>query len=157
METLRVSGRAVDGRWRWGAGQRVGRILVRVGLAKEDFGAKEPAEFPAAAGRPASSHEDLMVIYRGDDGGPGKAIYFDNEGHVINYAASVSDDKRTLTFLSEAAGAGPRFRLSYMKEKEDRVRIKFEMSTPGKPDAFKIYLEGSGHRQVRPKSGGAAK
>jgi hypothetical protein len=123
------------------------RVLVR----------KNRADFPGAAGRPAVSHEDLMVIYRGDDGGPGKAIYFDSEGHVIHYAASVSDDKRTLTFSSEAAVAVPRFRLTYTKEKEDKLHIKFEIAPPGKPDDFKTYLEGSAHRKEKPKSGDATK
>ena len=62
------------------------------------------AEYPAAQGRPAVLHEDLMVIYLADQSGPTRAIYFDSEGHVINYAASISEDGRTLTFLSDAAG-----------------------------------------------------
>jgi hypothetical protein len=105
------------------------------------------AEYPATPGRPASSHEDLMVIYRGESGGPTKAIYFDSEGHVINYTATFSQDKRTLTFLSDAAPAGPRFRLSYTQAEGEVLRIKFEIAPPGKPDAFRTYLEGSAHRQ----------
>ncbi len=124
-------------------GKGSGEFSFAWDLQKKVLVRKNRADFPAAAGRPASSHEDLMVIYRGEDGGPGKAIYFDSEGHVINYAASTSDDKRTLTFLSEAGAAVPRFRLTYTKEKEDTVRIKFEIAPPGKPDAFKTYLEGS--------------
>ena len=115
------------------------------------------AEYPAAQGRPAVLHEDLMVIYRADQSGPTRAIYFDNEGHVINYAASISEDGRTLTFLSDAVPANPRFRLSYSKGKDDAITIKFEMAPPGKPDGFKTYLEGSARRQTernvgRPKN-----
>jgi hypothetical protein len=138
-------------------GKGSGEFSFAWDLQKKVLVRKNRADFPAAAGRPAISHEDLMIIYRGDGGGPGKAIYFDSEGHVIHYAASVSDDKRTLKFLSEAAAAVPRFRLTYSKEKEDAVRVKFEMAPPGKPDEFKTYLEGSARRQDRPKSGDAAK
>ena len=114
-----------------------------MGPAKESAGAEEPSSYPAAQGRPASAHEDLMVIYQGGGGGSKRAIYFDSEGHVINYVATVSDDNRTLTFLSDPAPQAPRFRLSYTKEKDDSVRIKFEIAPPSEPGGFKTYLEGS--------------
>lgn len=119
-----------------------GKVLVR----------RNRAEYPATQGRPASSHEDLMVIYRREGSSPTKAIYFDSEGHVINYTATFSDDNRTLTFLSDAAQSTPQFRLSYMKGEEDAVRIRFEMAPPGKPDGFKTYLEGSARRQKGSKA-----
>jgi hypothetical protein len=89
-----------------------------------------------------------MVIYRGESGAPTKAIYFDSEGHVINYTATFSQDQRTLTFLSDAAAAGPRFRLSYTQGEAGVLRIKFEIAPPGNPDAFRTYLEGSARRQT---------
>src|SRR5579871_4037845 len=55
-----------------------GKILVR----------RNRAELPAAAGRPAGKHEDLMVLYRESGGKQVKAMYFDNEGHVIPYTVS---------------------------------------------------------------------
>jgi hypothetical protein len=108
---------------------------------------KNRAEYPATQGRPAISHEDIMIIYRAENEGPVKAIYFDNEGHVINYTATFSPDQRTLTFLSDATPSSPRFRLSYTREENDVLRIKFEISPPGKPDAFKTYLDGTAHRR----------
>ena len=50
-----------------------GKILIRRNWAK----------LPAARGRPAVTHEDLMVIHREEDGKPAKADYYDSEGHVI--------------------------------------------------------------------------
>jgi len=107
------------------------------------------AELPAANGRPAAVHEDLMVIYKSQDGKSAKAIYFDSEDHVINYTATFSPDKQTLTFISAAAPGAPRFRLTYQKEAEGRIAIKFEIAPPGKPEEFKAYLEG----KARKKSG----
>src|SRR5215831_7558904 len=52
-----------------------GKVLVR----------KNRNHIPAANGRPAATHEDLLVVYRGTDGKRNKAIYFDNEDHVIQY------------------------------------------------------------------------
>jgi hypothetical protein len=122
-----------------------GKVLVR----------RNRAEFPAAQGRPALTHEDLMVTYQPDASGSSKAIYFDSEGHVINYAATLSDQGRTLTFVSDAAAGAPRFRLSYTKIGDDRVTIKFEIAPPGKPDEFKTYLEGGAHRQAESAPGKA--
>ena len=74
---------------------------------------------------------------------------------MINYAATFSDDKRTLTFLSDAVPSAPRFRLSYTKGADDSIGIKFEIAPPGTPEAFKTYLEGTARRQTEPKSGKA--
>jgi hypothetical protein len=114
-----------------------GKILVR----------KNRADYPAAGGRPALHHEDLMIIYPTEDGKEHKAIYFDSEGHVVQYAASFSQDEQTLTMVSDARPSSPRFRLSYTRQAEGRVGIKFEMAPPGKPDAFKTYLNGSARRK----------
>ena len=102
-----------------------GRVMVR----------DNRADYPAAAGRPAMSHEDLMVIYA-EGPGPLKAIYFDNEGHVIRYTASALDAK-SVTFLSDAVKGQPRFRLSYNAPGADRLSGEFASAPPDAPDKFK--------------------
>ncbi|HJX85454.1 MAG TPA: hypothetical protein VJ723_14035, partial [Candidatus Angelobacter sp.] len=72
---------------------------------------KGRSEYPAANGRPATVHDDLMIIY--PEAGGTKAVYFDNEGHVIHYNVSFSPDKKRVVFLSEKAGGAPQFRLTY--------------------------------------------
>jgi hypothetical protein len=128
-------------------GQGSGEFSFRLDLRDKVLVRKNHAEYPATSGRPGLVHDDLMVVYRSDDEGPAKAIYFDNEGHVIHYTATVSNDHRTITFLSDASTSAPRFRLSYAREGEGKVRIQFEIAPPGKPDAFKTYLEGSARRK----------
>jgi hypothetical protein len=137
-------------------GKGSGEFSFAWDLQKKVLVRRNRAEYPAGPGRPAISHEDLMVVYAKGSGGPLKAIYFDNEGHVINYTATVSDDKQTVTFLSDVAPGTACFRLSYVKQGEDAVGIKFEIAPPGKPDAFKTYLEGNARRKPR-KSGDASK
>lgn len=61
-----------------------GSVLVR----------KSHSEYPASQGRPAIVHDDLMVVYA--EQGRTRAIYFDNEGHVVNYTPSFSPDGRML-------------------------------------------------------------
>jgi hypothetical protein len=128
-------------------GKGSGQFSFRLELQDKVIVRKNRAEFPAAGGRPAATHDDLMVIYRAEGGAPTKAIYFDSEGHVIHYTASFSADHATLTFVSDAAPSTPRFRLSYTKFEEGSVGIKFEIAPPGKPDAFKTYLEGKARRE----------
>jgi hypothetical protein len=114
-----------------------GKILLR----------KSRADYPAAGGRPVVAHEDLMIIYQPEGAKGQKAIYFDSEGHVINYAVTPSPDKQALTFLSEASSSAPRFRLSYTKGEGETVDVKFEIAPPGRPDAFKVYLQGKVRRK----------
>ncbi len=114
-----------------------GKILVR----------RNVAELPAAKGRPAGKHEDLMVIYREPGGKSFRASYFDNEGHVIQYTVSSLPDKKGLVFISNPTPSGPRFRLTYTRGEDDKVAVKFEIAPPGKADPFKTYLEGTVRRK----------
>jgi len=105
-----------------------GSVLVRTNHASS----------PATGERPASVHDDLMVIYA-DPSGALWADYWDNEGHVIRYAVSVPAAGSVL-FVSEASAATPRFRLSYSSAPEGKVSGRFEIAPPGKPEAFSTYL-----------------
>ena len=101
---------------------------------------KSKTEIAATAARPAFLHEDVMIIYNNKGGNPVKAIYFDNEKHVINYDITYSDNKIVLT--SEANPAMPRFRLIYEKLEDKVMNTRFEMAMPNAPDEFKMYIEG---------------
>jgi hypothetical protein len=108
---------------------------------------KSHTDYPAAEGRPAFSHDDLMVIYADEGTHKFRADYFDNEGHVIRYTADFSPDGRTLTFVSDPAPSQPTFRLTYVKSPGDTLGIKFEIAPPNAPDKFKMYVEGSAHKR----------
>jgi hypothetical protein len=111
-----------------------GKILVR------DSG----ADYPATKDRPAASHHDLMIVY--PEAGQFRAIYFDSEGHVINYSVELRPNDKAIVFVSAAEPSAPRFRLTYRLVENERVDIRFEIAPPGKPDAFSTYVEGVGHR-----------
>jgi len=134
-----------------GAGS--GRFSFAFDLQEKVLVRRSRTDFPAAQSRPAISHEDLLVIYQGGPKGPTKAIYFDSEGHVINYQVAFSADGRSLTFLSDAVTGSPRFRLSYARNADDSVGIKFEIAPPGNPDGFKTHVEGTARRQAEPTRG----
>ena len=113
-----------------------GKVLVR----------RNYSEYPATGGKPASRHDDLMVIYKEPDQRT-RAVYFDNEGHVIHYSVFLSEDKRTITLLSDSVPTAPRFRLIYNLLKDDSLSIEFDIAPPGKPDSFSKYVEGKARRQ----------
>jgi len=98
---------------------------------------KGPADFDC-------THGDQLYIYAEAPGQPLRAIYFDNEGHVIHYTVA-APSATTAEFLSDSAGPGPQFRLFY-ELKANVMSGKFQIRMPGQQD-WKSYLEWSGSRK----------
>jgi len=102
------------------------------------------AVYEAAANRPASRHDDLMVIYA--EGDALKAEYFDNEGHVIRYDVESKRD-REVVFHAAPTAKEPGYRLSYVLMPEGMLKGQFEVSPPGDREAFKTYLTWTARRK----------
>lgn len=100
-------------------------------------GCKGPADFDC-------EHGDVLYVYQDAPGLPYKAIYFDNEGHVIHYDVS-TPTATSAVFLSDPSQAGPQFRLVY-ELTGSTMSGKFQMRMPGQAE-FKSYLEWSGARK----------
>ena len=83
-----------------------------------------------------------MIIYPATDGNTSKAIYFDNEGHVINYNVTFSE--KAIVFQSEKIPDVPVFRLTYSLLENEIINTKFEMSQDGQN--FMTYVEGKSKR-----------
>ena len=79
-----------------------------------------------------------MIIYPDYSGNPAKAIYFDNEGHIINY--SIMYDDKSIVFTSGWIPDVPVFRLTYSLLENETINTKFEISQDG--DKFTTYIEG---------------
>jgi len=105
---------------------------------------KNHSVYPATKDRPAFTHDDIMTIYQ--SGIATKAIYFDNEGHTINYTAEFSKDSNAVIFLSDLIPSSPRFRLTYTKVESGIIRITFEIASPAQPENFSMYLGGIANR-----------
>lgn len=103
-------------------------------------GCKGPAAFDC-------DHGDLLYLFQDAPGQPLKAIYFDNEGHVIHYDVT-TPDAAVAVFLSDGTQPGPQFRLMY-ERKGASMSGKFQMRMPGQGE-WKSYLEWSGAQ--RPQS-----
>ena len=98
-----------------------GHILVR----------RNHAEYPATASRPASSHQDLLIVYPGASDSLFRAVYFDNEGHMIEYRALVPATGGRAVLDSEGPGSGPRFRLLYAARADGGLDVEFDIAPPG--------------------------
>jgi hypothetical protein len=105
-------------------------------LARHSFtsGCKGPADLDC-------EHGDLLYVYADAPRQALKAIYFDNEGHVIHYDVSTPDPS-TAVFLSDPSSPGPQFRLVYSL-KDTVMSGKFQMHMPGQTE-WRSYLEWSG-------------
>ena len=101
------------------------------------------AVYAATADRPASRHDDLMVIF--SENGSLKADYFDNEGHVIRYAVR-APSPGVVSFVSDPTPGEPRYRLTYRGAAGGTVAGSFEVAPPGSPEAFTTYLSWKARR-----------
>lgn len=136
-------------RWSWLMGEWVGEgggqpgqgggtFSFTLDLDKHIIVRKSHSEYPAKDGKPAIIHNDLMVVYLDYAGNPSKAIYFDNEGHTINYTVAYTDQSIVLT--SDKIPSMPLFRLTYTLLNNGMVDTKFEMSQDGQ--TYMTYIEG---------------
>lgn len=123
-----------------GPGQGSGNFSFHFDLEKHVLVRKNTANYPAANGRPAYHHEDLMIIHPTDETNDFSADYFDTEGHVIRYRVQPNAPSGTVIFMSEPAVNSPRFRLGY-KKIASGLEGNFEIASPGKPEDFKLYLQ----------------
>jgi hypothetical protein len=126
-------------------GQGGGTFTFSPDLNKNILVRRSHSEYPAAENRPKVIHDDLMIIYPDQTGIPAKAIYFDNEGHTIEYSIVYAGGSIVLT--SQKTTGVPIFRLTYTLPDKDTVNTKFEMSQDG--INFMVYVEGNSKRQNR--------
>jgi hypothetical protein len=144
-----------EGRGGGGPGQGSGWFSFSSDLQQKVVVRRNHSDYPAAEGRPAYSHDDLMVVYPQPAGRPLQAIYFDSEGHVIRYQVRLepaepagSPGRPAAVFLSDAAPPAPRFRLTYQVTGPDTLDLTFEIAPPDKPDAFARYITASARRRA---------
>jgi len=91
----------------------------------------------AAKAKPASHHQDFMVIYEEND--KWRADYWDTERHVIHYGITIEGGNAT--FLSDAKPGAPTHRLTYKRLDKGALGIEFAIAAPGS-EKFKTYASG---------------
>lgn len=101
-------------------------------------GCRDPADFDC-------EHGDLLYVYQESPGEPLKALYLDNEGHVIHYSVS-TPTATSAEFISDPSKSGPQFRLLYELHGAD-MSGKFPIKMPGQNE-WKSYLEWTGRKHT---------
>lgn len=124
-------------------GKGGGTFSFAFDLDKKIIVRKSHSEYPATADKPKIVHDDLMIIYLDVAQNPTKAVYFDNEGHIINYKITYTDS--TIVLSSEKVGNAPIFRLTYEILDKKTINAKFEISPDG--EKFATYIEGKCKKQ----------
>jgi hypothetical protein len=114
-------------------GQSVsGSTTFSYDLDKKVILRRSRAEFPPAPGEAQGLvHEDLLIIYQQPGEAPFRAIYFDNEGHIIHYTLAFPARQPGVVFESEAGDTSPRARLVYETAGEDTLVTEFFVAAPG--------------------------
>jgi len=125
-------------------GEATGGFSFRADLQGQVIIRRNYANYPATKDRSAFRHDDLMVFHHEGTQSPWRADYYDNEGHVIRYI--VTSDAGKLVCVSEPSPDAPRFRFTYTFDGPQTLKLKFEIASPGKPDAFSTYIEASARR-----------
>jgi hypothetical protein len=96
---------------------------------------------PKAGEKVGVKHSDLMVVAPTATGL--RATYWDNEGHVIQYA--VRPENGGVTFESDPGAPGPRFKLVYERKDENELGITFFIASPGRQ--YQAYVSGRATRR----------
>ena len=121
-------------------GQGSGYFTFESDLQGKAWLRRNHSEYPGTNGRPAAVHDDLMIVYA--DAGTVRAFYTDTESHTIPYRVAFSEDKKTVTFVSDPLAAQPRYRLTYLRLDPTHMTVALEMATPDHPGEFKKVVEG---------------
>ena len=99
-----------------------GKIIIR----------RSRAEFaPEPGATKGLVHEDLLIIYQQTGDPPFRAIYFDNEGHIIHYTLTFPEKQPSVVFESAASETSPGARLIYEAAADGSLRVEFLVAAPG--------------------------
>ena len=122
-------------------GEAVGGTSFAFDLDKKILVRKNWAKYPPRPGEKTGLfHQDLMVIYRSPGESSLRAVYFDNEDHVINYFVSFPERPNAAIFETGPEQKGPRFRLTYELRADGTLENVFLIAGPG--EGFKVYAQG---------------
>lgn len=104
------------------------------------------AEYPAANGRPAFTHEDRLYFYRDPATRDIRALYFDPEPHTILYRVTVEPAGRRVQMISDPVPGQARYRFTYSSDTADEFDVTFEIAPPDRQDEFAKYVGGKARR-----------
>jgi hypothetical protein len=123
-------------------GEATGGTTFAFGLDKSILARTNRAQYPPQPGQKTGLlHEDLMYVYFDAGSDAPRAVYFDNEKHVIHYLVAFPSKPDAVAFESDPAAKGPRYRMTYELNADKTLKTVFFIAPPGRD--FKPYVEGT--------------
>lgn len=119
-----------------GSGQGEGSCIFRFDLDSNVIIRENYAHYSAQNNKPEYTHKDLMIIYW--QAASPRAIYIDNEKHIINYNIELKE--KELVFTSEIVNGTPQFKMTYVKLDQNNMNLKFDIAPPNTPGKFMPYI-----------------
>jgi hypothetical protein len=98
------------------------------------------AEYPATAGKPGYTHDDMLVVYREVKPAATKGLYLDSDGYYARYTVT-SKGPGQAVFVSDVIAGFPRYRTTYELLPDGRLSTNIEVSPAGKANAYAPFLQ----------------
>ena len=117
------------------AGEGPGTMVVASDLDGAVLKITNSQNFGPKGGRAAFTYSSIMVISPNM-----KALFVDNEGHVLHYTARA--DGKNVTLLSVPERNSPRFRFTFKSVGEDKVDCGFDVAPLETPGKFTVHVHG---------------
>jgi hypothetical protein len=97
-------------------------------------------EYPPAAGKPAYTHDDMLIAYREVKPAATKGLYLDSDGYYARYTVT-SKAPGQVVFVSDLIPGFPRYRTTYALLPDGRLSTTIEASPAGKASAYAPFLQ----------------
>jgi hypothetical protein len=116
------------------AGKGPGTMTVETDLNESILRITNQVDF--AGSDKKSTYLGTMIVSKSH-----KALFLDNEGHVLHY--TVTATPTAITFLSVPEPNSPRFRLTYQTQGKGTMKVLFDIAPMETPTDFKIHVSGA--------------
>jgi hypothetical protein len=126
------------------AGDGPGEFTFKTDLDGKILVATNNQEFGANSEHAGFTYRSMMVVYL--LGVDTAAIFYDNEGHVLNYSVQFSNNPRRVTFTGERVPYAPRFRFSYIDNGDGTLKAVFETAPANTPTVYSSHVEGTARK-----------
>lgn len=123
-------------------GKGPGTLTVEPDLDGTILRAVNSQSFSGNEKQPPFTYRGMIIL-----SSPTRALFVDNEGHVLHYIVRATSNKVVFTGEREAVPVAPRFRFSYTLLKDGKLDCSFDIAPMDTPDKFTIHVSGTASRK----------
>jgi len=130
----------------WSADGVAGSTTFERALNNHMIVRKSWTEVPASGTKPASRHEDLIIIF--PYGEHLRAAYYDSDGYVVGYELQ-TPRKNSVVLVSDRLQGVPRARLTYTLGANGVLAANLEMAPANNQEAFAPSMAWNSRRAAK--------